>query len=237
MSAPVILNGWKEIAAHIGRGVRTVQRWESLGLPIRRPKRKDRSAVVAFTRELDDWLRSATLRAEAAHDHSRRTNPSSGTFPARILVVDDDEALLVTTAALLSREGYDVRTARDGFEALTVLRGSIPDVLVSDLKMPNMSGFELLAIVRKRFPGMAVIALSAEFAPVTTPLVVADRFLQKGKDAPAALKKTVRELLSVSPIRVQPTKCPAPAWGPKSTDGYVVMVRTAYVHFQCRLAK
>jgi CheY-like chemotaxis protein len=38
-----------------------------------------------------------------------------------------------------------VRTARDGFEALAVLRGSIPDELVSDLRMPNMSGFELLA--------------------------------------------------------------------------------------------
>lgn len=215
----MILNGWKEIAAHLGSGVRTVQRWESLGLPIRRPKRQDRSAVVAFTEEVDHWLRSAETREESAPKKS-----TSGSFSARILVVDDDEALLVTTTAVLLREGYDVRTARDGFEALAVLRGSIPDVMISDLAMPNMSGFELLAIVRKRFPGMAVIALSGEFAPVTAPLVVADRFLQKGKDSPAVLKETIRELLSLSPIRVQPTKCPAPAWVPKSTNGYVVMV-------------
>ncbi len=224
MGGPVILNGWKEIAAHLGRGVRTVQRWESLGLPIRRPKRKDRSAVVAFAQEVDDWLRSATIRAGSAQDQALPSKSSSGTFPARVLVVDDDEALLVTTAALLSREGYDVRTARDGFEALAVLRGCIPDVLVSDLKMPNMSGFELLAIVRKRFPGIAVVALSAEFAPVTSPLVIADRFLRKEKDSSTALKDTIRALLSLSPIRVQPTKCPAPAWVPKTTDGYVVMV-------------
>lgn len=46
---------------------------------------------------------------------------------------------------------------------------------------------------------MSVIALSGEFAPVTTPLVVADRFLQKGKNSPAALKETIRELLSLAP--------------------------------------
>ena len=220
----MILNGWKEIATHLGRGVRTVQRWESLGLPIRRPKRRDRSAVVAFAQEVDDWLRSAALRGESAPDRALPSKSSSGPFHARILVVDDDEPLLVTTAAILFREGYDVRTARDGFEALAVLRGSIPNLLISDLNMPNMSGFELLAIARKRFPGMAVIAISGMFAPVTTPLVIADRFLQKGNGSLTILKETIRDLLSLSPIRVQPTKCPAPAWVPKSTNGYVVMV-------------
>lgn len=52
-----ILNGWKEISNHIERGVRTAQRWESLlGMPIHRPAMKDRSAVVAFSDELDGWL-------------------------------------------------------------------------------------------------------------------------------------------------------------------------------------
>ena len=224
MDAPVILNGWKEIAAYLGRGIRTVQRWETLGLPIRRPRHKDRSAVVALATEVDDWLKSAEFRGDSTHNQTPSDESRSGTFPARILVVDDEEALLITTAAILLREGYQVRTARNGFEALAVLRGSMPDLIISDLKMPNMSGFELLSIVRKRFPGVAVIALSAEFAPASSPLVVADRFLQKGKDAPTALKDTVRELLTLSPIRVQPTKCPAPAFIPKSTDGYVVMV-------------
>jgi hypothetical protein len=51
-----ILNGWKEISCHIGRGVRTAQRWESLGMPVHRPASKDRSAVVAFADELDRWI-------------------------------------------------------------------------------------------------------------------------------------------------------------------------------------
>lgn len=147
----MILNGWKQIAAHLGRGVRTVQRWESLGLPVRRPRRKDRSAVTAFTQELDEWVRSAPSLSESEHTQAAGSKPSSAAFPTRILLVDGDENLLVTTAALLLREGYDVRTARDGFEALAVLRGSIPDLLVSDLKLQNMSGFELLALFVRGF--------------------------------------------------------------------------------------
>jgi len=55
----IIINGWKEIAQYVGRGVRTVQRWErDLRFLVHRPKGKDRSAVVAFAEELDTWLHS-----------------------------------------------------------------------------------------------------------------------------------------------------------------------------------
>src|SRR3954464_3763144 len=58
-----ILNSWKEIASYLGRGVRTVQRWEAqLGLPVHRPAGKDHSAVVAFSSELDQWLDSRPVR-------------------------------------------------------------------------------------------------------------------------------------------------------------------------------
>jgi hypothetical protein len=50
------LNGWKEIADFLGRGVRTVQRWESQGLPIHRPNSHRRSAVVAIREELSVWI-------------------------------------------------------------------------------------------------------------------------------------------------------------------------------------
>ena len=220
----MILNGWKEIADCLGRAVRTVQRWESLGLPVRRPNRRDRSAVIVFSHDLDEWLRSAPRRDKSGQDQSPTAKPRSGPFRTRILVVDDDETTLVTTANLLFREGHEVRTARDGFEALAVLRGNVPELLVSDLKLPNMSGFELLGIVRKKFPSMAVLAFSSEFAPVSSPVVVADRFLQKGKGSDKELIRVIRELLSESPLRTQPGRVvPAPTWIPKSTNGYVVM--------------
>lgn len=219
----MILNGWREIANHLGRGLRTVQRWESLGLPVRRPNRKDHSAVCAFSEELDTWLR--TIPGSGRADDTRAsTGKGRRDFPARILLVDDDEALLVTTAAVLAQEGYEVRTARDGFEALAVLRGGVPDVLVSDLKMPNMSGFELLSIVRKRFPAISVIVLSGEFTPITSPIVLADRYVQKGTRSASQLKEMVRELLSASPLRAQPAKsAPAPTWIPRASNGYIIM--------------
>ncbi len=61
-----LLNSWKEIAAYLGRGVRTVQRWErDLRLPVRRPKGHERGAVIAFAEELDTWLHETPMRSQA----------------------------------------------------------------------------------------------------------------------------------------------------------------------------
>lgn len=146
-------------------------------------------------------------------------------FHRRILLVDDDAGLLAATAAVLSGEGYEVITAADGFEALVALRGGMPDVLISDMKMPNMSGFELLAVVRKRFPAIGVIAMSGEFSPIGTPEgVIADRFLAKGANASFELLEMLRELISEFPVRSQPARTEiAPAWLPRSASGYVVL--------------
>jgi len=54
---PVVLNTWKEIAGHMHRGVRTVQRWEAtLGMPVRRLGTTPRAPIVAFQHELDGWM-------------------------------------------------------------------------------------------------------------------------------------------------------------------------------------
>lgn len=51
----MILTGWKEIAAHLRRGIRTVQRWESAGLPVKRVTKSPRAPVVADSEEIDAW--------------------------------------------------------------------------------------------------------------------------------------------------------------------------------------
>ncbi len=211
----MILSGWKDIAKYFGRGVRTVQRWERFGLPTHRPKGSNRAAVCAYTEELDTWLKDSHM--------DERTNRSD--FAKRVLVVDDDEALLAITTALLKNEGYEVMTARDGFEALACLRGATPDILISDLKMPNMSGFELLAVVRKRFPGMTALARTGEFMPLGQPEgLLADGFLQKGETGASELVEMIGKLLAQSPFRSQPAKPDAaPAWLPRSTTDYVVL--------------
>jgi len=72
-----------------------------------------------------------------------------------IVVVDDNPVLVNVLSAIFKEYGYNVRTASDGFEALTVIRERAPDILISDLNMSDMSGFELLSVVRRRFPAMA----------------------------------------------------------------------------------
>ena len=71
----VILNGWKEIANYLGRGVRTVQRWEQFGLPVRRPKGSDRSAVLALSEELDVWIKNCSTHNRPVKTES---SPLSG---------------------------------------------------------------------------------------------------------------------------------------------------------------
>jgi CheY-like chemotaxis protein len=145
-------------------------------------------------------------------------------FPYRILVVDSDQAVLHTTAAVLTEAGYVVKTARDGFEALAALRGSVPEILITDLQMSGMSGFELLGVIRKRFPSIAVIAISREFTPVSLPEgLLADRFIGKGDAPPMELLELVRQLTSAAPFRSQPPKVEvAPVWVPRSGQ-YVVL--------------
>ena len=61
----MLLTGWKSIASYLGAGVRTVQRWEDSGLPVRRPRGKPRGPVLAYTEDLERWVRR---RITATHD-------------------------------------------------------------------------------------------------------------------------------------------------------------------------
>jgi DNA-binding NtrC family response regulator len=64
--------------------------------------------------------------------------------PRRVLVVDDDAEQLAALTSLVRARGFTVETAADGGEALEKLASFLPDVLVTDLVMPRMDGFELL---------------------------------------------------------------------------------------------
>ena len=100
-----------------------------------------------------------------------------------LLVVDDDALLRTCLSEMFIEAGYAVRNASDGFSALAAIRDEIPDLLLSDLNMPGMSGFELLSIVRRRFPFIRVVAMSSGFAGGSLPSgIAADAFYQKGTD-------------------------------------------------------
>lgn len=152
----------------------------------------------------------------------------SADFAARVLLVDDEPMLLNTLSAILQANGFVCRTATDGFEALRRLRETPPDIIISDLRMPNMSGFELLAIIRRRFPQIAVIVISGEFiVNVESSGLLMNAFFQKGAYTPEQLIATMHELYSQSPIRpALPKQTHAPLWINRRSDEYLLATCT-----------
>jgi CheY-like chemotaxis protein len=93
---------------------------------------------------------------------------------------------------VLAEFGYAVRLAEDGHSALHEIGQQNPDILVSDLTMPGMSGRELLTHVRYLFPAIKVIAMSGSFSGKEVPAsVLADAFYPKDSGM-SALLRTLR---------------------------------------------
>ncbi|MBO0799961.1 MAG: sigma-54-dependent Fis family transcriptional regulator, partial [Blastocatellia bacterium] len=78
-----------------------------------------------------------------------------------ILIVEDDSHLRETIAAFLTRAGYQVAAAHDGREALEMLETVLPDLVLTDIFMPDMDGLALLAEVKARYPETIVIMMTA----------------------------------------------------------------------------
>ena len=78
-----------------------------------------------------------------------------------VVVVEDDAAIAMGLRINLEKEGYDVRLASDGEAALETIRGGKPDLVILDVMLPNMNGFEVLQTLRREGFGMPVIVLSA----------------------------------------------------------------------------
>lgn len=148
-------------------------------------------------------------------------------FKYRILVVDDEPLIRQTSAMVLTDAGYEVRTAGDGFQALIEMRQALPDLIISDLSMPNMSGFELLSVVRRRFPSIPVIAVTGQFNGAQPGALIADAYFNKGHYTPEELFASVSRLIEHGPSRMHMNKSEkAPIWIPRNNLGYVVITCT-----------
>lgn len=79
----------------------------------------------------------------------------------RILIVDDDEQIRPAWRRVMESEGYIVREARNGREALDRIEEDSPDIMLLDLDMPVMNGPETLDIIRQRYPDLPVIVITA----------------------------------------------------------------------------
>ena len=79
----------------------------------------------------------------------------------RILVVDDEENARVALSKILTREGYEVASAGNGYEALNFLRGKEVELIITDINMPEMNGLSFLRELSRSHPESNVIMVTA----------------------------------------------------------------------------
>jgi len=144
-----------------------------------------------------------------------------------ILIADDYRVNARRLAQLLRLSQYDVVIAEDGFDALLKIADHQPDLLISDLRMPRMSGFELLSVVRRRFPEMPVISMSGDYDPlVLPPCIICDAFFRKGGYESSELLAKVTELLRGMHRPALLKSTAVPVWLPRDHGDYYIVTCT-----------
>jgi two-component system response regulator PilR (NtrC family) len=123
---------------------------------------------------------------------------------AKLLIADDELGMRQFLTHLMQREGHTVRVAGNGNEAMVLLRQEPADLLLSDIRMPDMGGIDLLRAARELFPDIEVIMMTA-FANVDTAreafLLGAFDFVQKPFDNDLLKETVARALAKISLIR------------------------------------
>ena len=148
----------------------------------------------------------------------------------RILLVDDEPGVRFVLAAVLEQSGYSVDQAEDGFAALRKIQQSTPALVITDLRMPNMNGFELLFEIRTKFPEIPCVAISGEFLTVAAqqgPL--ADAFFQKGNYEVREFLMKISELLAAPPKSLPDRPRTSSVWSPTG-DAPAMLTCTKCLH-------
>ncbi len=119
----------------------------------------DGSVVVIL--DVMALVRSSEAAVARAERFDRTAEPASGV--RTVMIVDDSVTVRKVTSRLMERQGWDVVTAKDGVEALNQLQELYPDVVLLDIEMPRMDGFEVLRTIRRdeRLKDLPVIMITS----------------------------------------------------------------------------
>ena len=82
----------------------------------------------------------------------------------KIMVIDDSSTIRKTAETLLKRAGFEVITAADGFEAMSVVADQHPDIILNDIMMPRLDGYQTCALIKnhKQFGSIPIVMLSSK---------------------------------------------------------------------------
>lgn len=154
---------------------------------------------------------------------------------SKIMVVEDDVSLREIYSIRITAEGYEVVSAGDGEEALAVAVREKPDLILSDVMMPKISGFDMLDILRAtpetaQIKVVLMTALSGEDQKKRGESLGADRYLVKSQVGIEDVVNAIHEVLGDKPATAEapaptpveeqaPTETPAPAEEPAPVEG------------------
>lgn len=139
---------------------------------------------------------------------------------AKVLLVEDDNNLREIYQARLQAEGYDIVAARDGEEALVIAKQELPDLVISDVMMPKISGFEMLDILRnteglRKVKVIMLTALGQADDQHRADTLGADRYLVKSQVTLEDIVNSAQELLTGEPAaaaaEAETVSSPSPA--------------------------
>jgi len=141
-----------------------------------------------------------------------------------VLLVDDDPLMRDLLSRHLEKAGFQAIHAEDGIDALVKLRDTLPSVIISDLKMPRMSGFEFIAVVRRRFPNIPVVALSGCILREFSEDIKPDCWFEKSMLEFPELLQTVSYLAGIAPNHVDlPQVISIPIRARPGGGGYIAL--------------
>jgi len=138
------------------------------------------------TMSIPAFLKSETEQESVARMGSVR--------PKTVLCVDDEKIGLRVRKIMLESRGYQVLTATNGPDGLSMLDANQVDLVVLDYYMPDLNGAEVASEIRRRKPGVPIVFLSAYFSLPPEALELADAFITKG-DPPDVLIERIQHLL------------------------------------------
>jgi len=144
-------------------------------------------------------LQRGMRRPARTNGGSRRAESQT---PKRVLVADDSPVIRELLSEILTSAGLQVETAQDGLVALSSIERTAPDLVLSDVEMPRMGGFELLAEIRQRSQRLPVVMLTTRGSVEDRRRAAslgANAYLVKTEFQGDALLEVVRRFVSVPP--------------------------------------
>ncbi|MDZ7686691.1 MAG: response regulator [Gammaproteobacteria bacterium] len=121
----------------------------------------DGSVVVIL--DIMSLVRRAELAAVEAAVEESEVSSSADRAVRNVMIVDDSVTVRKVTSRLMERQGWEVTTAKDGLDAMNQLQEAMPDIMLLDIEMPKMDGFEVLGAIRRdeRLKGLPIIMITS----------------------------------------------------------------------------